>query len=63
MAKAACEKYGIKVFDTASPDFVIDPNDADFREKYFQGKNDTAHLTSKGHDLVVDAGEAFIKSL
>lgn len=63
MAKAACEKYGIKVFDTASPDFVIDPNDADFREKYFQGKNDTAHLTSEGHDLVVDAGEAFIKSL
>lgn len=62
-AKECCTKYGIKVFDAAAEDFVIDPNDESFREKYFQTKWDNAHLNPSGHDLVIEPGEAFVKGL
>lgn len=58
----ACDKYGIPVLDVSSPD-IIDVNNPEFRAIYFQGPNDTAHLNDKGHNLMVDRGEAFLKSL
>ena len=58
----ACDKYDIPVLDVSSSD-IIDVNNPEFRAKYFQGPNDTAHLNDAGHDLMVERGEKFIKSL
>lgn len=57
----ACEKYDIPVLDVSSSE-IIDVNNPEFRAVYFQGPNDTAHLNDKGHNLMVDRGEAFLKS-
>ena len=56
----ACGQRGIPVLDMAALG-VIDVNNSDFRAKYFQGPNDTAHLNADGHDLLVPLGEAFIR--
>lgn len=56
----ACGQRGILVLDMAALG-VIDVNNPDFRAKYFQGPNDTAHLNAEGHDLLVPLGEAFIR--
>ncbi|MDE6636767.1 MAG: SGNH/GDSL hydrolase family protein [Muribaculaceae bacterium] len=56
----ACGQRVIPVLDMAALG-VIDVNNPDFRAKYFQGPNDTAHLNAKGHDLLVPLGEAFLQ--
>ncbi len=55
-----CGQKGIPVLDMAALG-VIEVNNPDFRAKYFQGLNDTAHLNAEGHDLLVPLGEAFIR--
>ena len=57
-----CDKYGIKVLDAVVTG-GIKVNDPDFRKRYFQRQNDTAHLNAAGHDLLVDWGDAFLRSL
>lgn len=57
----ACERHSIKLI--AAPESLIDVNNESFRVKYFQGRNDTAHLNDKGHDLLLDWGDEFLKSL
>lgn len=57
-----CHKYGISVLNAAYTS-GIRPNDPVFRAHYFQGKNDTAHLNSKGHDLLIQWGEQFLMGL
>lgn len=57
-----CDKYGIPVLDMPSTG-IIKVNDPEFRQKYFQGPKDTAHLTAEGHDLLIDTGKKFIESL
>lgn len=49
--KKACKKYGIPVLNNYSKDCIIKVRDEEFRKKYFQGPNDTAHLNATGHDL------------
>lgn len=56
----ACGQRGIPVLDMAAMG-VIEVNNPDFRAKYFQGPNDTAHLNAEGHDLLVPLGEAFLQ--
>ncbi|MDE6631933.1 MAG: SGNH/GDSL hydrolase family protein [Muribaculaceae bacterium] len=56
----ACGQRGIPVLDMAALG-VIQVNNSEFRAKYFQGPNDTAHLNAQGHDLLVPLGEAFIR--
>ena len=56
----ACGQRGIPVLDMAALG-VIDVNNPEFRAKYFQGTNDTAHLNAEGHNLLVPLGEAFLK--
>lgn len=56
----ACGQRGIPVLDMAALG-VIDVNNPDFRARYFQGPDDTAHLNEAGHDLLVPLGEAFIR--
>lgn len=60
--REACKAHGIKVLDMAAMN-VIDVNNPEFRECYFQGPNDTAHLNSEGHDLLLSVGEEFIRGL
>lgn len=60
--RKACKAHGIKVLDMASMN-VIDVNNPEFRERYFQGPKDTAHLNAEGHDLLLSIGEDFIKGL
>ena len=60
--REACKAHGIKVLDMAAMN-VIDVNNPEFRERYFQGPKDTAHLNSEGHDLLLSIGEEFIRGL
>ena len=57
-----CDKYGIKVLDAAVTS-GIEVDNPDFRKRYFQRPDDTAHLNAAGHDLLVDWGDAFLRSL
>lgn len=59
--REACEKYSFVLLDATQSEILV--NDPEFRAKYFQSKNDTAHLNPAGHDLLVDWGEAFYRSL
>ncbi|MGN1263575.1 MAG: polysaccharide deacetylase family protein [Prevotella sp.] len=59
-----CRKYDIPVLDNYSKSSVIDVRNADFRKKYFQSPNDTAHLNDKGHNLFLPVGmEWFVKNI
>lgn len=60
--KEVCAKRGVPVLDAASTS-GIDPNDPEFRARFFQGPKDTAHLNDAGHNLLLDWGEAFVSSL
>ena len=61
--KKVCRKKGVAVLDNYSKKCVIKVRDDDFRAKYFQGNNDTAHLNKNGHELFVPVGDAFIKKV
>ncbi|MDE6196407.1 MAG: glycosyl hydrolase 115 family protein [Muribaculaceae bacterium] len=62
--RLACTRHGFALFDAESAG-GIKVNDDSFRDRYFQdrGVNDTAHLNSDGHDLIVAAGTDFLRSL
>lgn len=59
--KRACKLNGIPVLDASES--IIEVNNPDFREKYFQGKNDTAHLNDEGHNLLIEWGKRFISDI
>lgn len=61
--RTVCKKHGVPVLDNYSEECIIKVRDAEFRKKYFQGPNDTAHLTAEGHELFYPLGESFVKSL
>lgn len=56
-----CGRYGIPVFDAARRSNIA-ADDDDFRAVYFQGggRNDTAHLNDRGHDLFLPVAENFL---
>ncbi|MDE6860959.1 MAG: alpha/beta hydrolase fold domain-containing protein [Duncaniella sp.] len=60
--KRTCAKYGIPVLDV-SDNKIIEVNNPEFRAKYFQGPNDTAHLNNAGHDLMIETGERFFRKV
>ena len=60
--KEETAKAGVACYDAASLS-DIDPNDADFRKRYFQGEKDTAHLTYEGHGLMLEKMEGFFGQL
>jgi len=57
-----CKKLKVPFFNSAE-DNTITTADDDFRLKYFQGPNDTAHLNAKGHDLFLPTAEKFLLSV
>lgn len=59
--KKVCKRHHIPVLWNYTPKCVIQVRDADFRKKYFQGPNDTAHLTAAGHDLFLPVAEAWFE--
>ena len=61
--KKVCAKHNVPVLDNYKEDCIIKVRDAEFRKKYFQGANDTAHLNDAGHDLFMSVGEEFILNL
>ena len=60
---AICAKHNVPVLDNYKEDCIIKVRDAEFRKKYFQGANDTAHLNDAGHDLFMSVGEEFLLNL
>lgn len=56
-----CASRGIPVLDATR--CGIDVNNPDFRQRYFQGPNDTAHLNAEGHELMLAPGREFVKHL
>lgn len=62
ITKRVCAKYDIPVFD-AYHDGTIKGLDDSFRARYFQGKNDHAHLNARGHDLFLPVAEEFLSKL
>lgn len=57
-----CRKNEVNVLNAAYTS-GINPNDSVFRTRYFQEKNDNAHLNNAGHDLLIRWGEQFIMNL
>ena len=60
--RKVCGEKGIPVLDI-SGEGVIKVNDPEFRNEYFQGQEDTAHLNAKGHKLILELGKNFILGL
>ena len=58
--KKVCRKHDVPVLNNFSKKCVIKVRNPEFRKKYFQGANDTAHLNNAGHDLFLSVGEDFI---
>lgn len=58
-----CRKHNVPVLNNHSKKCIIKVRDSEFRKKYFQGTNDTAHLNNVGHDLFLPVGEDFIFKL
>lgn len=61
--KKICRKKHVPVLDNYRKDCLIQVRDGEFRRKYFQGADDTAHLNAAGHDLFVPVGNEFIEKL
>jgi len=59
--KKVCKQHKIPVLDNYSSKSVIKVRDADFRKKYFQRGNDTAHLNNDGHDIFLPTGLAWFE--
>ena len=57
-----CKSHHIPVLNAAATS-GIRVEDEQFRRKYFQGINDTAHLNDEGHNLLTDWGESFVLGL
>ncbi|MCH5175982.1 MAG: SGNH/GDSL hydrolase family protein [Prevotellaceae bacterium] len=62
--KKVCKKHGIPVLMNYDKKSVIRVRDEEFRKRYFQGADDTAHLNADGHDLFLPVAEKwFLKNV
>ncbi len=55
--RSACARHNIPLLWNYSPDCIINVRDSVFRQTYFQGADDTAHLNDEGHDLFLPVAE------
>lgn len=60
--KAETVAQGVPCYDAATLS-GINPNDPEFRQKYFQGPKDTAHLNAEGHKMMLQKIEPFFQAL
>ena len=61
--RAICKRHHVPVLDNCNKKSIIKVRDDDFRHRYFQGDNDTAHLNADGHKLFLPVGKKFIQKL
>lgn len=62
--KKVCKKHNIPVLMNYDKKSLIRVRDADFRKRYFQAADDTAHLNADGHDLFLPVAEEwFLKHI
>ena len=59
--RSVCRKKHVRVLNNYTSRSVIQVRDADFRRRYFQGPDDTAHLTADGHALFLPTAEKFLR--
>ncbi len=57
--REACLRHNIPLLWNYSGESPIKVRDAEFRRKYFQGPDDTAHLNDAGHDLFLPIAESW----
>ena len=55
--KKVCKRHGVLVLMNYDKKSIIRVRDAEFRKRYFQGADDTAHLNAEGHDLFLPVAE------
>ena len=55
--KKVCKRHGVPVLMNYDKKSIIRVRDAEFRKRYFQGADDTAHLNAEGHDLFLPVAE------
>ena len=60
--KAETAAAGVACYDAATLSGV-NPNDPEYRKKYFQRDNDTAHLNAEGHKVMLGKIEHFMNAL
>lgn len=60
--REACARHHFGLLDAAR-ESGIRPMDEEFRKKFFQAPNDQAHLNAKGHALLLDWGENFVRNM
>ena len=58
--KKVCKQKDVPVLDNYTADCPVQVRDSDFRRRYFQRADDTAHLNAAGHKLFLPTGEAFV---
>ena len=59
--RKVCKAYNVPVLDNNSGKCVITTRDEEFRKKYFQRSDDTAHLNADGHRLFLPVAMAWFK--
>ena len=60
--KKLCKLHHVPVLDNNNKRSVIKVRDDDFRKKFFQRPDDTAHLNAAGHDLFLDVAKHWFES-
>lgn len=61
--RKVCRRHRVPVLDNYKKSCAVKVRDAEFRKKYFQGPDDTAHLNAAGHELYYPVGEKFVMRL
>lgn len=56
-----CRKHRIPVLNNCDPKCIVQVRDEEFRQKYFQRRDDTAHLNASGHDLFLPVAKAWFE--
>lgn len=60
MIRKVCKKQRVPVLWNHDERSIIQVRDPEFRKRYFQDANDTAHLNESGHTLFLPFGTAFL---
>lgn len=59
--RKVCRRHHVPVLYNHLPKCIIRVRNDDFRARYFQGKNDTAHLNAEGHHLFLPVGRKWFE--
>lgn len=60
--KKMCKRHRIPVLYNNDDKCIVKVRDVEFRKKYFQGVDDTAHLNAAGHDLFLPVARKWFEN-